>query len=78
MWAEKHLPALKSADELGGKINIAERLEQAVEELEKAHVYIDQLNKRDKEKDSRIDALKAEKDKEIQELKAAIEELKNK
>ncbi|MFC1478633.1 hypothetical protein ACFL57_04165, partial [Candidatus Margulisiibacteriota bacterium] len=66
MWSNKHLPALKGAEELGGQINIAERLEQAVEELEKAHVYIDQLDKTTKE-------LKAEKDKEIQELKAKNE-----
>ncbi|MFC1478710.1 hypothetical protein ACFL57_04555 [Candidatus Margulisiibacteriota bacterium] len=46
MWANKHLPALKGTEELGGQINIAERLEQTVEELEKAHVYIEQLNKR--------------------------------
>ena len=46
MWREKHLPALEGKETLKGKINIAKRLEQAVEELEKAHVYIEQLNKR--------------------------------
>ncbi|MFC1478892.1 hypothetical protein ACFL57_05490, partial [Candidatus Margulisiibacteriota bacterium] len=44
MWANKHLPALKSADELDGRVNLAERLEQSIEELEKAHVYIEQMN----------------------------------
>lgn len=46
MWANKHLPALKSAKDLEaeGKINISERREQIVEELEKAHIYIEQLN----------------------------------
>ncbi|MFC1478689.1 hypothetical protein ACFL57_04445, partial [Candidatus Margulisiibacteriota bacterium] len=82
MWANKHLPALKGAAELDGSISIGERLEQAVEELEKAHVYIEQLDKSNKElkaeKDKDIQDLKAEKDREIQELKAAIEELKNK
>ncbi|MFH1429456.1 MAG: hypothetical protein ABIH39_06900 [Candidatus Margulisiibacteriota bacterium] len=67
MWAKKHLPALMGTEELGGKINIAERLEQAVEELEKAHVYIEQLNQSDKEKAS-----------EIQELLKRIEALENK
>ncbi|MFC1478851.1 hypothetical protein ACFL57_05285, partial [Candidatus Margulisiibacteriota bacterium] len=72
MWANKHLPALKGTEELGGQINIAERLEQSIEELEKAHVYIEQLNKADKEKDRKISDNEAE----IARLKAAIEEIK--
>lgn len=46
MWKEKHLPAVKSAKELKkeGKINLNERREQLLEELEKAHIYIEQLN----------------------------------
>ncbi|MFC1478753.1 hypothetical protein ACFL57_04770 [Candidatus Margulisiibacteriota bacterium] len=73
MWANKHLPALKGTEELGGKINIAERLEQAVEELEKAHVYIEQMNKSDIELKAENISIKAE----IAELKAEIEALKN-
>jgi len=46
MWKEKHLPSLKSAKEInsGKGYNMAERREQMLEELEKAHVYIEQLN----------------------------------
>lgn len=45
MWQEKHLPAVKSAKELNDSngYNMAERREQILEELEKAHVYIAQL-----------------------------------
>ncbi|MFC1478765.1 hypothetical protein ACFL57_04830 [Candidatus Margulisiibacteriota bacterium] len=64
MWANKHLPALKGAEELGGQIDLGERLEQAVEELEKAHVYIEQMNKKFNSK--------------ISKLEAEVEELKNK
>ncbi|MFC1478590.1 hypothetical protein ACFL57_03945, partial [Candidatus Margulisiibacteriota bacterium] len=70
MWANKHLPAIKGAEELGGQINIAERLEQTVEELEKAHVYIEQLNKSDMAKDREILELKAENELIIERINA--------
>ena len=46
MWTNKHLPALKSAAQIQseGKFNLNERREQMLEELEKAHIYIEQLN----------------------------------
>ena len=45
MWENKHLPALKSAEELSNtSYSITERSEQMLEELEKAHIYIEQLN----------------------------------
>jgi hypothetical protein len=46
MWNNKHLPAVKSAKEIEaeGKIDMNERREQLLEELEKAHIYIEQLN----------------------------------
>ncbi|MFQ5606260.1 MAG: cell division protein ZapB, partial [bacterium] len=46
MWREKHLPAVKGAKEINTKngYNMAERREQILEELEKAHVYIAQLH----------------------------------
>ena len=47
MWREKHLPAVSSAKVINaGSYNMAERREQILEELEKAHVYIEQLNNR--------------------------------
>ncbi len=47
MWKEKHLPAVSPAAEINaGKYNMAERREQILEELEKAHIYIEQLHKR--------------------------------
>ena len=55
MWQEKHLPAVKSAKEINDSngYNMAERREQILEELEKAHVYIAQLH-------DTIEELKAE------------------
>jgi hypothetical protein len=45
MWKNKHLPSLRSADELKNTTySITERNEQMLEELEKAHIYIEQLN----------------------------------
>lgn len=46
MWSEKHLPAVFSANDISSSegYNISERREQMLEELEKAHIYIEQLN----------------------------------
>jgi hypothetical protein len=46
MWKNKHLPAILSAKEIkeAGSYDVIERREQILEELEKAHIYIDQLN----------------------------------
>jgi predicted nuclease with TOPRIM domain len=46
MWENKHLPAVKSEKQIEqeGKYDVYKRREQILEELEKAHIYIDQLN----------------------------------
>jgi len=46
MWENKHLPAVSSAAEIrtSGGYNMAQRREQMLEELEKAHIYIAQLH----------------------------------
>ncbi|MCD4697181.1 MAG: hypothetical protein K8S16_13170 [Bacteroidales bacterium] len=51
MWSKKHLPAVTSAEEIKNSngYNISERREQMLEELEKAHIYIEQLNNHIKE-----------------------------
>ncbi len=57
MWKEKHLPAVTSAEEINKRngYDMAERREQILEELEKAHIYIHQLNERIKELEARDD-----------------------
>ncbi|MBN1781529.1 hypothetical protein JW948_10415 [bacterium] len=48
MWQHKHLPAVTSADEIKSSksgYNMSERREQILEELEKAHIYIEQLHR---------------------------------
>jgi len=59
MWKNKHLPAVGAGvNGEDGKaiINVANRSQGILEELEKAHLYIEQLHKRIKnEKDSRLE-----------------------
>jgi len=52
MWTNRHLPAVEAArvDESGkGVINIGARSQGVLEELEKAHIYIDQVNRQVKQ-----------------------------
>ena len=60
MWENKHLPAVKSAHEIKNSngYNISERSEQMLEELEKAHIYIERLNNQIKYQQKEIDDLK--------------------
>jgi len=67
MWSESHLPALSPAAE-GGDFEVAKTTMGMLEELEKAHIYIEQLN-------DRISQTAVEKDAEIAELKQVNEEL---
>jgi len=60
MWREKHLPALPEAkvDENGQEIiEVGAHRKGIVEELEKAHIYIEQLHKHNKALEKRVAAL---------------------
>ncbi len=60
MWQNSHLPKVKAAavnDEGKPYINVVGRSQGMLEELEVAHIYIDQLNKQVKEKSEAISAL---------------------
>jgi type I restriction-modification system DNA methylase subunit len=59
MWEKSHLPAVGPTPE-GQRIplNLPGRLFGMLNELEKAHIYIDQLNERIKDKDSQMDDLR--------------------
>jgi hypothetical protein len=62
MWQEKHLPAMPKMqkDENGREIvEIGARSKGIVEELEKAHIYIEQLNKENKELQAKLTMLDA-------------------
>ena len=60
MWAEKHLPALPKAPVgLTGPVNLVSHQMGMLEELEKAHIYIDQLNERLAKQDNRLEELEA-------------------
>lgn len=77
MWQHSHLPMVepaKSDDQGRGVINVAARSQGVLEELEYAHIYIDQLNNRVKqlerqaaERDATLNAVL----KELRALKAA-------
>jgi hypothetical protein len=62
MWKEKHLPAIPKAmtDDNGQEIvEVGSHRKGIVEELEKAHIYIEQLNKKNKELEKRLVKLEA-------------------
>ena len=46
MFSKRHLPALKSANQMKNLYNPEQRREDILEELEKAHIYIHQINER--------------------------------
>jgi len=56
MWRKSHLPALGPAAEDGG-FEVAKTTMGMLEELEKAHIYIEQLHEQAKQKDERTAAL---------------------
>lgn len=75
MWANKHLPKMQPAvanAEGKGVINVAQRAQGMLEELEYAHIYIDQLHQdvRAMEKDMK------RKDQELAELRAEVAQIK--
>jgi hypothetical protein len=82
MWKNKHLPAVgPGVDDENGKaiINVANRSQGILEELEKAHLYIEQLHMRiNNEKESRLEVNNKQQQtidlqaKEIADLKAQL------
>lgn len=57
MWREKHLPAVPAARANGegkGVVDLGARSQGALEELEKAHIYIEQLHQRIQAKEDQL------------------------
>src|SRR5437868_293352 len=81
MWNNRHLPAVeaKSVDSEGREVvEIGARSRQMLEELEKAHIYIDQLNNRLSQRDAEVATLASTvsaQEKALTELKAAVARL---
>ena len=74
MWDNKHLPAVPkdTKDENGNDIvEWGARSQGVLEELEKAHVYIEQLHNTNKEQQKKLEI----KDKEIQSLKERLDKI---
>ena len=64
MWEEKHLPAVRQAktnDYGKGVVNLGERSQNLLEELEVAHIYIEQLSNKIKKIESRLASLEQSK-----------------
>ncbi|MEE4196242.1 MAG: hypothetical protein V2I54_01240 [Bacteroidales bacterium] len=81
MWENKHLPALKSAQELSNtSFSITQRSEQMLEELEIAHIYIEKLNHQLKSLKEENNSLKQKfeyQQQQIDKLILEIEKMKN-
>ncbi len=61
MWQEKHLPALPKAPEgLKGPVNLVSHQMGVLEELEKAHIYIEQLHETIQKLEARVGQLETE------------------
>ena len=77
MWKNKHLPAILSAEEIkqNGKYDVIERREQILEELEKAHIYIEQLNNKVKKLENENKDEITRLTKENEQMKAKIDEI---
>jgi len=73
MWANSHLPSVGKGSK-DGSFEITKTTWGILEELEKAHIYIDQLNDQLRQKTGEIEQLKAETG-EIQELKDRLARL---
>lgn len=58
MWRDSYLPTVGPTIE-GQPINLSDKTERMLNELEKAHIFIDQLNTKLKQKDSHINDLEA-------------------
>jgi len=75
MWKNKHLPAVGAGvngEDGKAMINVANRSQGILEELEKAHLYIEQLHKRiNNEKESRLEVIDQQAE-EITDLKAQL------
>ena len=56
MWENSHLPAVGPTSP-GQPMNVSEKVGGLINELEKAHIYIERLNEQAKDKDQRIGEL---------------------
>jgi hypothetical protein len=76
MWREKHLPAVTGSKTIKQQkgYDISKRREQILEELEIAHIYIEQLNNKIKQLQSENEKLQ-KKVKEIDKIKKQLEEI---
>jgi hypothetical protein len=74
MWEQSHLPAVgptSSADSL----NVSEKLGGLINELEKAHIYIERLNQEAKQQKAILQAVIAGKDQKLAELEHRLAEM---
>ena len=77
MWKQKHLPRVAGEDEIKGKsYSISERREQVLEELEIAHIYIEQLHKQNRALEERLSSV-GEQNRELEKRLTKLEVMFN-
>ncbi len=81
MWTNKHLPAIPKAqtDETGQEIiEVGAHRKGIVEELEKAHIYIEQLNQENKRLNEKLNQQNKIMKEKIEQLEVKLKALENK
>ena len=85
MWQHRHLPAVGPGQvnaQGQGMVNVGVRSQGMLEELEKAHIYIEQLNRKMTQNDDQLERLQSEvtglkeKEAQLKTLQGAVTELK--
>ncbi len=76
MWQNHYLPAVGQTKE-GEPFNISEKTGAMLNELEKAHIYIAQLNEKLKTKNQEVNQLIAQKDQELNSVKQQMLQLEH-
>ncbi len=69
MWANSYLPGVGATQEGSTSINVFEKVTGILQELEKAHIYIEQIHNRLQDKEAQVDQLRQE----LTELRELVE-----
>jgi DNA repair exonuclease SbcCD ATPase subunit len=73
MWEQSHLPAVGPTSP-SESLNVSDKIGGLINELEKAHVYIERLNEENKEQKALQTAALAERDRRLAELESRLVE----
>jgi hypothetical protein len=74
MWEQSHLPAVGPTSP-SESLNVSDKIGGLINELEKAHIYIERLNEETKRQRAGFEAASAEKDRRLAELEQRVAEI---